>query len=260
MLLPVADWPDLPSNVRAAFTTRQGGFSTAPYDDGSGNGSGGFNLGLHVGDQRADVERNRASLGAQLPSEPAWLNQIHSTTVIDASAVIATAGAPPDADASISTQSGVVCLVQTADCLPVLFCDTAGSVVGAAHAGWRGLANGVLENTVLRMRESQIDKGVGEISAWLGAAIGPSCFEVGEDVFAAFVARDSSLSRAFLPLAHRPNKYLADIYTLARALLREVGVVRVAGGTQCTVTERQRFYSYRRDQITGRMASMIWIA
>jgi polyphenol oxidase len=148
-----------------------------------------------------------------------------------------------------------VCAIQTADCLPVLFCDMNGRVVGAAHAGWRGLANGILENTVSRMR----DAGAGEIIAWMGPAIGPQCFEVGADVWTAFVGRDADLAKAFIPADGQPGKYLADIYCLARDALVKAGVENVSGGELCTVTDRHRFYSYRRDKVTGRMASLIWL-
>jgi YfiH family protein len=161
----------------------------------------------------------------------------------------------PQADASIATRRGAVCVIQTADCLPVLFCDTAGTIVGAAHAGWRGLAGGVLQNTIAGMR----DAGADEILAWLGPAIGPQRFEVGEDVLNAFAAVDVKTGAAFAPVAGRPGKYLADIYRLARMMLAKVDVQRVYGGGLCTMTDDRRFYSYRRDKVTGRMASLIWI-
>jgi polyphenol oxidase len=245
----IPDWIDLPPNVGVLSTTRRRGVSGAPYDDG--NGGGGLNLGVHVGDDPACVQRNRALLRAWLPSEPAWLMQEHGTKVLDAGAV----GSASRADASISTRPGVVCAIQTADCLPVLLSDTAGRVVGAAHAGWRGLANGVLQNTVAMMR----DAGAEDVLAWLGPAIGAQRFEVGADVFDAFVARDGGMASAFKPIASREGKYLADIYLLARKTLAATGVTRVAGGDLCTVTDAQRFYSYRRDGTTGRMASLIWI-
>lgn len=243
------DWIDAPSNIGAFSTLRRGGFSKHPYDDGSGGG--GLNLGLHVGDIAEHVEQNRLLLESLLPARPAWLSQIHGTTVVDASS----ATDAPAADASITTESGVVCAIQTADCLPVLFSDAAGSVVGAAHAGWRGLANGVLENTVSGMR----DKGATELLAWLGPAIGPERFEVGEDVLDAFRSLDGKVETAFKQIDHRKGKYLADIYKLARILLSKHGVHRIYGGNMCTVTDACRFYSYRRDNVTGRMATLIWI-
>ena len=247
MDLIIPEWPMAPANVGAMSTTRRGGASLAPYDDGTG--VGGLNLGTHVGDDPDHVRVNRALLRTLLPSEPAWLSQVHGTTVLDAE----DAGGAPEADASIATRPGVVCAIQTADCLPVLFCDLQGRAVGAAHAGWRGLAKGVLENTVARMR----DAGATEIIAWLGPAIGPQCFEVGQDVHDAFVARNQGMDVAFRP--HTAGKYLADIYALARIALREVGVVEVFGGGLCTVSDNARFYSFRRDRVTGRMASLIWL-
>jgi YfiH family protein len=263
----VPDWPGLPAGVGALTTTRLGGVSPAPYDDGQGGG--GFNLGVHVGDQPDHVLRNRARLRAALPAEPFWLSQVHGTRLADVSAAPATVpGVPgmpippaPEADAAFAHTPGAVCTIMTADCLPVLFCDTAGSVVGAAHAGWRGLAGGVLARTLDAMRAA----GAGEIMAWLGPAIGPSQFEVGADVLAAFEAGaqdDAAMAEvtaAFRAIDGSPGKYLADIYALARSVLRRDGVSSIAGGEHCTVSEPERFYSYRRDKITGRQASLIWI-
>lgn len=245
----IPDWADAPANVAALSTLRHGGVSRPPYDDGAGGG--GMNLGTHVGDLPEHVQQNRALLRAMLPAEPAWLSQIHGATVLDAAMVRGV----PEADACIATQPGVVCLIQTADCLPVLFCDTGGRVVGAAHAGWRGLAAGVLENTLAGMREA----GAGDILAWMGPAIGPERFEVGEDVLTAFTKRDAEARAAFIPVAGQSGKYLADIYSLARTILRKAGVARIHGGGLCTVTDQRRFYSYRRDKTTGRMASLIWL-
>jgi YfiH family protein len=245
----IPDWADAPANVAALSTLRHGGVSRLPYDDGAGGG--GMNLGTHVGDLPEHVQQNRALLRAMLPAEPAWLSQIHGATVLDAAMVRGV----PEADACIATQPGVVCLIQTADCLPVLFCDTGGRVVGAAHAGWRGLAAGVLENTLAGMREA----GAGDILAWMGPAIGPERFEVGEDVLTAFTKRDAEARAAFIPVAGQSGKYLADIYSLARTILRKAGVARIHGGGLCTVTDQRRFYSYRRDKTTGRMASLIWL-
>jgi hypothetical protein len=245
----IPGWVGAPANIGALSTLRCDGVSRAPYDDGCGGG--GFNLGMHVGDQPGDVEQNRARLQRMLPAQPAWLTQIHGARVVDATGVTDA----PQADASFTTQAGVVCAIQTADCLPVLFCDAAGKVVGAAHAGWRGLAGGVLENTIDGMRNA----GAGEILAWLGPAIGPQRFEVGEDVVTAFVNLDGETRTAFKPIADRPEKYLADIYRLARIRLAKAGVQQVSGGGMCTVDDDRRFYSYRRDRVTGRMASLIWI-
>ncbi len=243
------DWVGAPCNIGAFSTVRRGGFSPAPYDNGSGGG--GLNLGLHVEDAPGNVAQNRGLLRSLLPAEPAWLTQIHGTTVVEASSAKAT----PRADASVATQRGAVCVIQTADCLPVLFCDVTGNVVGAAHAGWRGLAGGVLENTVDSMR----NRGAGDIIAWMGPAIGPEQFEVGEDVLRAFSAVDHKTEAAFKPIESTPGKYLADIYRIARRLLSRHGVQNVYGGDFCTVTDVSRFYSYRRDKITGRMATLIWL-
>lgn len=243
-------WPGLPASVGAISTLRTGGVSGAPYDDGAGGG--GFNLGMHVGDDPESVRRNRAQLSSLLPNEPAWLNQVHGTTVVNAAET--GGGCVPTADASIATELGIVCVIQTADCLPVLLCDADGQVVGAAHAGWRGLAAGVLENTVARMRAA----GAGELIAWLGPAIGPARFEVGAEVREAFMQGFAAAESAFTAKAGVSDKYLADIYQLARLVLLQQGVAQICGGDFCTVSEPERFYSYRRDRITGRMASLIW--
>ncbi len=237
----VPDWP-APARVRALSTTRAGGVSVAPYDS--------LNLGTHVGDDPANVAANRAQVRRIVRSEPAWLNQVHGTVVVDAASV---AGVP-DADASVSRTPGAVCVVMTADCLPVLLCDRAGSVVGAAHAGWRGLHGGVIEATVAAMQVAPAD-----VIAWLGPAIGPTAFEVGDEVRAAFVAVDAIADAAFKP-AGQPGKWLADIYLLARQRLAALGVTAVYGGDCCTVSESRRFFSYRRDGVTGRMASLVWLA
>ena len=251
MDLPVLDiqWPGLPASVSVLSTTRQGGVSEAPYDDGAGGG--GLNLGTHVGDTEHAVTHNRALLRQQLPSEPVWLTQVHGTRVINADHPQTTI----QADACIATRAGVVCAIMTADCTPVLLADSRGRVVGAAHAGWRGLASGVLETTVNAMR----DCGAEEILAWLGPGIGPQAFEVGEDVLDAFahLQADASVFRA---IADRPGKFLADLPALAKRALAGVGVTRVSGGEHCTVTDPKRFYSFRRERTTGRMASMIWLS
>jgi YfiH family protein len=248
----VPDWPGLPANVGALATTRKGGVSSGPYDDGCGGG--GLNLGLHVGDDAASVRANRDLVQAHLPGRPAWISQVHGVGVVDA----ATVG--PDqpvrvGDASIAGTPGLVCAILTADCLPVLFADLDGKVVGAAHAGWRGLAGGVLGTTVAAMRAA----GAGEITAWMGPAIGPSAFEVGAEVLESFTAALPGAAAAFKPFPGRPGKYLADMFALARMMLARDGVTSVFGGQQCTATERERFYSYRRDGVTGRQASLIWL-
>jgi purine-nucleoside/S-methyl-5'-thioadenosine phosphorylase / adenosine deaminase len=231
-----------PTNVRALQTTRLGGVSEAPYDT--------LNLGEHVGDAPLAVAKNRQLFSALAPSEPVWLNQVHGVAVADADA----ASCLPQADACVARQPGSVCVVMTADCLPVLLCDDKGTVVGAAHAGWRGLCNGVIERTVAAM-------GVPpqSLMAWLGPAIGPTAFEVGAEVREAFMAVQPQAERAFVPVPDRDGKYLADIFLLARQRLEALGVGRTYGGGLCTVTDRARFYSYRRDGATGRMGSFIWL-
>ncbi|HEB58833.1 MAG TPA: peptidoglycan editing factor PgeF [Gammaproteobacteria bacterium] len=241
----VPDWP-APATVRAVSTTRAGGYSRAPWDS--------LNLALHVGDDPAAVLRNRQHLARalDLPAEPRWLEQVHGTAVaVDG----ARAGA---ADAAVSRHAGEVCAVMTADCLPVLFCDRRGQCVAAAHAGWRGLVAGVLEETVAAMNCEP-----GEILAWLGPAIGPAAFEVGDEVRAAFLAA-AGQDRAPEMAAFRPvsashgERWLADLYALARARLARAGVTAIHGGGACTWHEGERFFSYRRDGTTGRMASLIW--
>jgi hypothetical protein len=236
----IPDWP-APRNVRALQTTRNGGFSIAPYAS--------LNLGDHVGDAPLAVERNRMLLQPLLPSEPVWLKQVHGTVVVDAGH----ATCWPQADACISSHPGAVCVVMTADCLPVLLCDEQGSVVGAAHAGWRGLCGGVLEQTVRAMNAEPQN-----LMAWLGPAIGSQAFEVGEEVREAFVAQQLEAATAFAPGIS--GKWYADIYQLARLRLLALGVTRIYGGGLCTYTDHQRFFSYRRDSATGRMGTFIWIA
>lgn len=235
----VPDWP-APANVRACVTTRAGGVSLPPYDS--------FNLGSHVGDAPAAVAENRARLRAQLPEAPVWLEQVHGIEIADIDA----AHGVPRADAAVARRAGAVCAVLTADCLPVLLCDDAGTVVAAAHAGWRGLAGGVLEATVARMAVPPA-----RIVAWLGPAIGPAAFEVGGEVRAAFVASDPASAAAFVA-APDAGKWFADLYALARLRLARCGVVSVYGGGACTHADGARFYSYRRDSVTGRFASLVW--
>ena len=236
------DWP-APAGVRAFTTTRQGpGVSALPFYK--------FNLGARCGDDPAAVKHNRAALVSaySLPSEPLWLHQVHGVEVaVDDGA----RGSDPLADASVTSIPGSVLAVLTADCLPVLFCNAQGSEVAAAHAGWRGLASGMLEATVAAM-QSQPE----QIMAWLGPAAGASRYEVGEEVRQAFLAEDSRAETAFT--ATRPGHYLIDMVAIARQRLQSVGVTRVFGGQHCTIGDI-RFYSHRREQRTGRMASLIWI-
>ena len=235
----VPDWP-APASVRALQTLRTGGCSAAPWDS--------FNLGDHVGDDPCCVAANRAALRRHLPAEPRWLQQVHGNVAVDADSLVNS----PEADAAFSRQPGTVCAVMTADCLPVLFCDRAGTVVAAAHAGWRGLLAGVLEETIAQMQVP-----AGELLVWLGPAIGPNCFEVGDEVRSDFVARDAVAADAFF--VAQPGKWLADIYMLARQRLQALGIRAIYGGECCTVSDHDRFFSYRRDGVTGRMASLIWL-
>lgn len=233
------DWP-APAKVKALQTTRAGGISVAPYDA--------FNLGSHVGDQPLSVAHNRQLLNRFVPTEPLWLTQVHGVSVVDA----AMASCQPEADAAYTRAIDAVCAVMTADCLPVLFCDKAGTVVAAAHAGWRGLADGVLETTINAMQVP-----AAALLAWLGPAIGPQAFVVGDEVRDAFLAQDAAAASAFMPQAQ--GKWLADIYRLARQRLHKQGVASIFGGDFCTFNDAERFFSYRRDGATGRMASMIWL-
>lgn len=233
------NWP-APQQVRALQTTRQGGVSAAPYDS--------LNLGSHVGDAPLRVARNRMLFNTLLPSEPVWLEQVHGTVVANADA----ANCRPQADACVARHRAAVCVVMTADCLPVLLCDRQGSVVGAVHAGWKGLAAGVIEAAV---REMQVAPQ--NLMAWLGPAISQEAFEVGEEVRAAFVDQDPHAASAFAP--GRSGKWFADLYALARLRLDALGITQIYGGDCCTYRERERFFSYRRDGVTGRMASFIWL-
>ena len=238
----VPAWPAPPS-VRALVTTRAGGLSEAPWNS--------LNLGDHVGDNPLTVAANRAMLRSMLPAEPVWMRQTHGTRCIDAGF----SQDLPEADAAFSRQRGVVCAVLTADCLPVFLCDEAGSVVGVAHAGWRGLAAGVIEATVAAMRSAQTPAG--HLIAWLGPAIGPRVFEVGPEVRDIFIAHDSAATEAFCPGDR--GKWLCDIQELARQRLAALGIRRLTSADSCTVSEPERFFSYRRDGVTGRMASLIWL-
>ena len=237
----IPDWP-APLNVKALQTTRNGGVSSAPYNS--------LNLGDHVGDAPLAVARNRMLLEPLLPSEQVWLKQVHGTEV--ANACDADWDCWPEADACVSSHTGAVCAVMTADCLPVLLCNEQGSVIGVAHAGWRGLCNGVIEQTV-RAMNVQPDT----LMAWLGPAIGAQAFEVGDEVRAAFIAKQPQAVAAFAP--NTPGKWLADIYRLARLRLDALGITHIYGGGLCTHTDSERFFSYRRDGITGRMGTFIWL-
>ncbi|NOU24114.1 MAG: peptidoglycan editing factor PgeF [Methylotenera sp.] len=239
----IPNWP-APANVKALQTTRIGGVSHAPYAS--------LNLGAHVNDDPIAVAKNRQLLSLYLPSEPVWVNQVHGVEVIDA----AKSSCLQNADASFTTKPNVVCVTMTADCLPVLLCDKSGSVVAAVHAGWRGLCDGAIEAAVNKLA---VDKR--EILAWLGPAIGPKAFEVGDEVREQFIAKDAQAETAFKA---NGNKWLGDIYTIARQRLNNLSVTQIYGGSInenfCTYTDEARFFSFRRDNATGRMASLIWLA
>jgi len=249
--LLAVDW-DAPPGVGAAMTTRVGGASIAPWQS--------LNLGDHVGDQPEQVARNRSGLraAAQLPDAPRWLRQVHGTRVVLLDAL--PPGESPEADAAVTTRAGIVCAVLTADCLPVLLAACDGSAVAAAHAGWRGLAAGVLEATTRQLRECATP-GVA-LQAWLGPGIGPTRFEVGNDVRDAFVAGDPGAQAGFSPTPE--GRWLCNLYLLARRRLAAAGVQQITGGTYCTYDDESRFYSHRRDVQhrrlagTGRMAALIW--
>lgn len=237
--------------VRALITTRGGGTSRGPYGVPP-HGLGGMNIGLASGDDPACVEANRALLRAVLPSEPRWLIQVHGAAAVDAQQM------PRDgntvADASYTDESAVVCVVSIADCMPVLLADRRGGCVGVVHAGWRGLAAGVIQATVQAMR--QRSGADAELVAYLGPAIGPRHFEVGAEVLVAMQAQLPDAVQAFAPQGK--GKYRANLFELGRQALRQVGVEQIAGGQDCTFADPARFYSFRRDRMTGRHAALIW--
>jgi YfiH family protein len=235
----VPDWP-APACIKAVVTTRAGGCSTGPYTS--------LNLGLRTGDDADAVAANRARLRAVLPQEPRWLRQVHGSVVANADVL-----SPNmlEADASIAHLAGTVCVVLVADCVPIFLTNPAGTVVAVAHAGWRGLAGGVIAHIV-----AAIGGQPGDLMAYLGPGIGPQAFEVGPDVREAFLADDPQDAAAFT--SHAPGKWLADLFLLAQTRLRRAGVQRLFGSGTCTYSDSARFFSYRRDRTTGRMAALIW--
>lgn len=252
----VPDWP-APARVRAVFTTRAGGVSAAPYDA--------LNLGDHVGDVLADVQANRARLAEKLAAQPVFLQQVHGRVVAHLTGPTAE---PLVADASLTTQPGIACTAMVADCLPVLFTDTQGTVVAAAHAGWRGLlgvdGQGVLEVTykeIMAVAHIPSAQQATEIIAWLGPCIGPTAFEVGPEVPAAFIAQQPEAAACFVP--HGAGKWLANLPGLARLRLQALGLQGIYGNDGsldwCTVSQPSRFFSYRRSGVCGRMAACIWL-
>jgi len=240
------DW-SAPENIKAAVTTRRGGVSLPPYN--------GFNLAGHVGDEHQHVEQNRQLLenSLNLPQSPLWLSQVHGQQVVDAN----TSSTDVEADASFSLKTDTVCAVMTADCLPVLFCDRQGRAVAAAHAGWRGLAAGILQATASKLQQ-KLDCPANELMAWMGPAIGSQTFEVGGEVRDAFISQNKQHALAFTD--SRQNHWLADIYALASITMQVHGIESIYGGGFCTVTDDARFYSFRRESKTGRMASLIWMS
>jgi YfiH family protein len=236
------DWP-IPARVRAISTQRRGGVSMPPYDS--------LNLGDHVGDEPAAVAENRRRLvaAAGLPGQPCWLRQVHGSTVSDLDAAMPAA----TADAAVTRRAGRICVILAADCLPVLFASDSGAVVAAAHAGWRGLAAGVLEATVRAM-----DEPVARLVAWLGPAIGADDYEVGEEVRSEFLRRDPAAEPAFT--ANGRGRFQADLAWIARAQLAALGVTRLYGATVSTHAAAAGYFSHRRDGTTGRQASLNWLA
>lgn len=266
----------VPSNVRAFVTTRDGGVSEPPFGcwmagGASGEGRelpGGLNLGRLSGDEPDRVEANRSRLLAYAGVPVAWLKQVHGAGVVDAVDALAAAraGEPLSADACVTDRPGIACTVMVADCMPVLLCDGAGRAVGAAHAGWRGLAAGVIEKTAERVA-ALAGCATHDLHAYLGPAIGPAAFEVGADVRDAFMnhpvavgaqQRDATAA-AFVARPEAPGKFFANLNALARLRLATLGVERISGGDLCTYTQRERFYSYRRERVTGRMAALVWL-
>lgn len=234
----------VPANIHAVMSTRLGGVSQAPFDS--------LNLGNHVGDNPDDVAQNRALLqqALHLPQAPVYLNQTHSTRVLHLPL-----GENEDlnADAVYTNQPNQVCLVMTADCLPVLFCSADGQEIAAAHAGWRGLCDGMLEATVAAF-QCPPEK----IKVWLGAAISQKAFQVGQEVIDQFCAFDPQAAAAFIEDPTTSGKFLGNLYQIARQRLQRLGITEIRGGEYCTFTEQDRFFSYRRDGKTGRMATLIW--
>lgn len=241
------EWP-APANIGAFMSTRTGGASCAPWES--------LNLGDHVGDAPAAVAENRRRFAQAIAAAPVWLCQLHGTQVVDAASV--GAGAPPHADGAWTDRPGIACVVQVADCLPVLLAARNGRAVGAAHAGWRGLAGGVVEHT-LQAVAAAAGCGADDVVAWLGPCIGPQRFEVGRDVLVAFGGHAPERFVASLPHDDDKPRWMADLPGLARDRLRRAGVEQIAGGSWCTVGDASRFFSFRRDGVTGRLAAAVWL-
>jgi YfiH family protein len=246
--LPLVGGPEWPG-VALFTTTREGGVGVAPYDT--------FNLGVNAGDLPEAVAENRKRLRAELPGEPLWLTQVHGAEVIDAECTAGRKPEPARADAAVTSRPDQVLAILTADCLPVAIADLDGRVLGMAHAGWRGLAAGVLENTLAAARGKH--GAARGWRAWIGPAIGPRAFEVGADVYDVFTAEDTGAQKCFAPYPGRPGKWLADLPALAERRLRRAGVEQVLQSGLCTHTDAARFFSYRRDGATGRIATLAWL-
>ena len=245
------DWP-VPPNIHSLVTTRDGGISLPPFSS--------LNLGDHVGDDPRTVQANRTILRVQLPSDPIWLKQVHGTFVSTPMNRRLLSEHVIEADAAVTNQANEVLVVMTADCLPILFSNQTGDVVGVAHAGWRGLCAGILENTVAEMLKLGTGISANKLMAWMGPAIGPEAFEVGGDVYAAFLNAGVAFpANAFAAIPSRPGKYFANLYTLAQSRLSALGIEQIYGGNFCTVTDQKRFFSHRRDAVSGRFASLIWL-
>ena len=243
---------EVPKSVHALVSTRNGGVSKKPFAS--------LNLGDHVGDSLQDVLSNRALFSKALPAEPIWLKQTHSTVVSTPQSRRVNSEGLIEADASVTNIPGEVLTVMTADCLPVLFTDSTGGAIGAAHAGWRGLCSGILENTVTELLRISADTSAADFVVWLGPAIGPKSFEVGKDVVQSFLEAGLPIpENAFKAIPNKSGKFLADIYLLARGRLEACGIKMISGGQYCTVIDSEHFFSYRRDGQTGRFASAIWI-
>jgi polyphenol oxidase len=248
----VPEW-NVAAHVGALMTTRAGGVSAAPWDS--------LNLGRGSGDSLDAVAANRRRVAAAIDAVPVYLKQVHGHRVVRIDAELADAATPEAADASFTTEPGTACAVMVSDCMPVLIAAPAGRAVGAAHAGWRGLATGVVEGTVQTMCEAASCESR-ELSVWLGPCIGPTAFEVGADVLAAFGVDAAPVDHPRFVYRPRPDgqpRWLADLPGLARDRLRALGVQRISGGSWCTVQDRSRFFSFRRDGVTGRMAALVWL-
>lgn len=242
-----ANWP-APSMIKTLITTRQGGYSQKPYNN--------FNVATHVGDNPDAVQQNRELLNKFLPSEPIWLDQQHTNICLEVNR--SSHQALSIADASLTTHENTVCAVLTADCMPLLICNKNATIVSAVHAGWKGMANGIIEKSIKKILE-QTQETADQLMIWLGPAISQPSFEVGEDVRQQFIQKHPLSVEAFKPKTSTSNKYFCDLYRISHIILNQLGINQIYGDNYCTYKDEERFYSYRREGITGRIASMIWI-